>query len=201
MRSRRTARCTTPTSGTSSNAERAGERDVRFSFDGPGKSRTSPRSQAKFRCCRNTGGKAPTRKGRKRDVTATTLEIPLGSAAYRIREFVAGRTLVLERVKDYWGKDFPHSIGQDNFDELRFEFFRDDTVGREAFKADQLDWFSERSGKQWSTAYDFPAEREKRVIKEKFPDTQFGKDAGFCVQFAPAAIYRCQGPPRLQLCL
>jgi microcin C transport system substrate-binding protein len=160
--------------------ERAGERDVRFSFDGPG-NRELPSIAGEVPVLPKHWWEGTDAQGRKRDVTATTLEIPLGSAAYRIREFVAGRTLVLERVKDYWGKDLPHSIGQDNFDELRFEFFRDDTVGREAFKADQLDWFSERSGKQWSTAYDFPAVREKRVIKEKFPDSSSGRMQGFAL--------------------
>ena len=158
--------------------EQTGERDVRFFFDGPG-NRELPSIAGEVTVLPKHWWEGTDAQGRKRDVTATTLEIPLGSAAYRIKEFVAGRTLVLERVKDYWGKDLPHSIGQDNFDQLRYEFFRDDTVGREAFKADQLDWFSERSGKQWSTAYDFPAEREKRVIKEKFPDASSGRMQGF----------------------
>lgn len=158
--------------------ERADERDVKFSFDGPG-NRELPSIAGEVPVLPKHWWEGTDAQGRKRDVTATTLEIPLGSAAYRIKEFVAGRTVVLERVKDYWGKDLAHSIGQDNFDELRFEFFRDDAVGREAFKADQLDWFSERSGKQWSTAYDFPAEREKRVIKEKFPDAGSGKMQGY----------------------
>jgi microcin C transport system substrate-binding protein len=158
--------------------EQAGERDVKFTFDGPG-NRELPSIAGEVPVLPKHWWEGTDAQGRKRDVTATTLEIPLGSAAYRIREFVASRTLVLERVKDYWGQDLPHSLGQDNFDELRFEFFRDDTVGREAFKADQLDWFTERSGKQWSTAYDFPAEREKRVIKEKFPDASSGRMQGF----------------------
>lgn len=158
--------------------EKAGERDVRFSFDGPG-NRELPSIAGEVPVLPKHWWEGTDAQGRKRDVTATTLEIPLGSAAYRIKEFVAGRTLVLERVKDYWGKDLPHSVGQDNFDELRYEFFRDDTVGREAFKGDQLDWFDERSGKQWSTAYDFPAEREKRVIKEKFPDASSGRMQGY----------------------
>ena len=68
-------------------------------------------------------------QGRKRDITATTLEMPLGSGPYRIKEFVAGRSVVLERVNDYWGKDLPVAVGQNNFDQIRFEFFRDDTVG------------------------------------------------------------------------
>jgi microcin C transport system substrate-binding protein len=62
---------------------------------------------------------------------------------------------------------------------MRYEFFRDDTVGREAFKGDQLDWFAERSGKQWVTAYDFPAVTEKRVILEKFPNESSGRMQGF----------------------
>jgi microcin C transport system substrate-binding protein len=158
--------------------EQAGERDVKFTFDGPG-NRELPSIAGEVPVLPKHWWEGTDAQGRKRDATATTLEIPLGSAAYRIKEFVAGRTLVLERVKDYWGKDLSHSIGQDNFDELRFEFFRDDTVGREAFKADQMDWFTERSGKQWSTAYDFPAEREKRVIKEKFPNASSGRMQGY----------------------
>ena len=118
-------------------------------------------------------------QGKKRDVVATTLEIPLGSGPYRVKEFVAGRSLVLERVPDYWGKDLPHNVGQNNFDQIRYEFFRDDTVAREAFKADQLDWILERSAKEWSTSYDFPAVREGRVIKEKFPIRSSGRMQGW----------------------
>jgi len=87
--------------------------------------------------------------------------------------------MVLERVKDYWGKNLAQSVGQDNFDEIRYEFFRDDTVAREAFKADQLDWIPERSAKEWSTAYDFPAVRENKVIKEKFPIRSSGRMQGW----------------------
>jgi microcin C transport system substrate-binding protein len=76
---------------------------------------------------------------------------------------------VYERVKDYWGRDLNVNIGRDNFDELRFEYFRDSTVALEAFKADQLDWRTENSAKSWATAYDFPAIKESRVLKEEFP--------------------------------
>ena len=118
-------------------------------------------------------------QGRKRDVTATTLEPPLGSGPYRIKDFVAGRSLVLERVKDHWGKDLPSSVGQHNFDELRYEFFRDDVVGRQAFRADQFDWYAERSAKEWSVAYDFAAVHDKRVIKELFPVRSSGRMQGW----------------------
>ena len=112
--------------------------------------------------------------GKKRDIGATTLEPPLGSGAYRIKEFVAGRTIVYERVKDYWGKDLNVNVGRDNFDEMRFEYFRDATVALEAFKGDQLDWRTENSAKNWATAYDFPAVKDKRVVLEEFPDRSIG---------------------------
>jgi microcin C transport system substrate-binding protein len=158
--------------------ERAGDREIKFTFDAPG-NRELPSIAGEFPVLPKHWWEGSDSEGRKRDVGATTLEIPLGSGPYRIKEFIAGRSLVLDRVEDYWGKDLPQSIGQDNFDELRFEFFRDDTVGREAFKADQLDWFLERSGKQWSTAYDFPAVHEKRVILEKFQNSSSGLMQGF----------------------
>jgi microcin C transport system substrate-binding protein len=158
--------------------EQVGERDVKFTFDGPG-NRELPLITGELMVFPKHWWEGTDSQGRKRDITATTLEIPLGSGPYRIKEFDAGRSLVLERVADYWGKDFPHNIGQNNFDQIRYEFFRDDTVAREAFKADQLDWILERSAKEWSTAYDFPAVREKRVLLEKFPIRSSGRMQGF----------------------
>ena len=117
--------------------------------------------------------------GKARDVSATTLEPPLGCGPYRIKSFSPGRTLVMERVKDYWGKDLNVNIGRHNFDELRFEYFRDSTVALEAFKGDQIDWRSENSAKNWATAYDFPAVRDKRVVREEFPIRNIGRMQGF----------------------
>jgi microcin C transport system substrate-binding protein len=143
--------------------EQIGERDVKFTFDTAG-NRELPSVAGEIPVLPKHWWEGTDAQGRKRDITQTTLEIPLGSGPYRIKEFVAGRSVVLERVPDYWGKDLPVAVGHDNFDQLRYEFFRDDTVGREAFKADQLDWFSERSVKQRSTAYDFTSVHDKRVI-------------------------------------
>ncbi len=117
--------------------------------------------------------------GKKRDVTATTLEPPLGSGAYQIKDFVAGRTIVLERVKDYWGKDLNVNVGRDNFDEMRYEYFRDSTVALEAFKGDAIDWRTENCAKNWATAYDFPAVKDKRVVLEEFPIRASGRMQGF----------------------
>jgi microcin C transport system substrate-binding protein len=158
--------------------EQVGERDVKFAFDGPG-NRELPLITGELTVQPKHWWEGTDAQGQKRDISATTLEIPLGSGPYRIREFVAGRSLVLERVPDYWGKNLAQSVGQNNFDEIRYEFFRDDTVAREAFKADQIDWIMERSAKEWATAYDFPAVREKRVVMEKFPVRSSGRMQGF----------------------
>jgi microcin C transport system substrate-binding protein len=159
-------------------AEKTGERDIRFTFDGPG-NRELPTIVGELMVLPKHWWEGTDAQGRKRDVSATTLEPPLGSAPYRIKEFVAGRSIVLERVKDYWGEKLPVRIGQYNFDELRFEFFRDNTVALEAFKADQADWIAENSAKQWATAYDFPAVTDKRVVKEEFPINDSGRMQGF----------------------
>lgn len=160
--------------------EKSGEREVRFTFDAPG-NRELPSIAGEVQVMPKHWWEGRDAQGRQRDISATTLEIPLGSGPYRVKEMVAGRSMVLERVADYWGKDLPVSIGQGNFDQIRFEFFRDDTVAREAFKGDQLDWFIERSGKSWSTQYDFPAVKEKRVILEKFTNASSGQMQGYAM--------------------
>jgi len=109
------------------------------------------------------------KSGNKRDITQTTLEPTLGSGPYKLSEFAPGRTLVYEKVDDYWGKDLNVVIGTRNFQQIRYEYFRDLTVALEGFKGDQLDWRFENSAKDWATSYDFPAVREKRVVREEFP--------------------------------
>jgi microcin C transport system substrate-binding protein len=158
--------------------EQVGDRDVKFTFDAPG-NRELPTIAGEVTVLPKHWWEGTDAQGRKRDISASTLEIPLGSGPYRVKQFEAGRSLVLERVKDHWGKDLPSYVGQNNFDEVRYDYFRDDTVGREAFKGDQVDWFGERSAKEWATAYDFPAVRDKRVIKEKFPMRSVGRMQGF----------------------
>ena len=149
-------------------AEKSGERDITFTFDGPG-NRELPQIVGQLNVLPKHWWESTDASGKKRDVGATTLEPPLGCGAYRIKEFNAGRNLTMERVKDYWGKDLPVNVGRDNFDEIRYEYFRDSTVAREAFKADTVDWRTENSAKDWATGYDFPAVKDKRVVLEEFP--------------------------------
>jgi len=175
-------------------AEKAGERDVKFTFDAPG-NRELPQIVGQLTVLPKHWWEGTDSEGRKRDISATTLEKPLGSGPYRIKEFVAGRSVKLERVKDYWGAKVPVQVGHNNFDELRFEFFRDNLVALEAFKADQADWITENSAKQWATAYDFPAIAEKRVVREEFPINDSGRMQGIVLnlrrdQFKDARLRR-----------
>jgi microcin C transport system substrate-binding protein len=158
--------------------EKTGEREITFTFDAPG-NRELPQIVGEINVLPKHWYESADNSGKQRDVTATSLERPLGNGAYRIKEFVPGRSIVYERVKDYWGKDLPVNIGRDNFDELRIEFFRDTTVALEAFKGDQLDWRFENVAKNWATAYDFPAVLDKRVVKEEFPVRSQGIMQGF----------------------
>jgi microcin C transport system substrate-binding protein len=149
-------------------AEKTGEREITFIFDGPG-NRELPQIVGQLTILPKHWWEGTDKAGNRRRIDATTLEPPLGCGTYRIKEFSTGRSITYERVADYWGKDLNVNIGRDNFGELRFEYFRDATVAIEAFKADAIDWRTENSAKNWATAYDFPAVKSKRVILEEFP--------------------------------
>jgi len=138
-------------------AEKLDERRVRFSFSG-GHNQELP----------NIIGALPVLPKHwwaSREFDRTTLEIPLGSGPYRVESLEPGRYIVLRRVEDYWGRDVWLNRGRHNFDTLRYEFFRDETVAFEAFKAGTIDYRDENSSRQWATAYDFPAVRSGAVKK------------------------------------
>jgi microcin C transport system substrate-binding protein len=158
--------------------EQTGEREITFVFDAPG-NREMPLIVGELKVLPRHWWEGTDQAGRKRDIGATTLEPPLGNSAYRIKEFEAGRSVVYERVKDYWAKDLNVNIGRNNFDEIRLEYFRDSTVALEAFKADQVDWRTENVAKDWAMAYDFPAVRDKRVVLEAFPQRSRGTMQAF----------------------
>jgi microcin C transport system substrate-binding protein len=107
-----------------------------------------------------------TADGKARDPQKSSMEIPLGSGPYRVKSADPGRSIVYERVPDYWGKDLPVRIGMNNFNEIKFEFFREFTPAFEAFKKGDLDYYHETSAKAWATGYDFPALTRGDVIKD-----------------------------------
>ena len=105
-----------------------------------------------------------------RDFSKGNLEIPLGSGPYKVTAVNAGRSVRYERVKDYWGKDLPINKGFYNFDKLSTDYYRDNTVALQALKAGAFDYWQEMTAKNWATAYDVPAVREGRLIKEEIPN-------------------------------
>ena len=100
-----------------------------------------------------------------RDISKTTLEPPLGSGPYRIKSVDPGRSIVYERVEDYWAADLPIKRGRHNFDRIRYDYYRDATVQFEAFKAGKVDYRSEGEVKRWFTGYDIPQVETGKIIK------------------------------------
>ncbi len=139
-------------------AVKLGEHRVRFEFTGP-PNRELPQIT----------GQLPVLSKKwwsTRDFTKTTLERPMGSGPYRVAAFEPGRYVEVERVADWWGATLPINVGQNNYDRIRFDYYRDETVALEAFKAGRYDFRSENSSLTWATGYDFPARKDGRVRTE-----------------------------------
>ncbi len=103
--------------------------------------------------------------GSPRNTDASSLEIPLGSGPYKIKSVVPGSTITLQRVADYWARDLPVNVGQNNFDEMLYSYYQTVLVAFEGFKGDQSDYNYETSSKNWATGYDFPAVASGKVVK------------------------------------
>jgi microcin C transport system substrate-binding protein len=114
-----------------------------------------------------------------REFDQTTLEPPLGSGPYVIGDFKQGTFVSYQRRPDYWGKDLPVNRGRFNFDELRFEYFRDRTAQLESFKAGVFDLREEFTARDWATAYDIAAVKENRLLRLTLPDESPSGAQGF----------------------
>jgi microcin C transport system substrate-binding protein len=100
----------------------------------------------------------------------TTLEPPLGSGPYKVAAVDPGRSITYELVQDYWGKDLPVNKGLYNFGRIRFDYYRDDNVALEAFKAGSYDLREEASAKSWATGYQSPALSNNWFNKVEIPN-------------------------------
>jgi microcin C transport system substrate-binding protein len=100
----------------------------------------------------------------------SSLAVPLGSGAYKVGRFEAGRYIEYDRVKGWWGEALPIMRGQNNFDTQRYEYYRDRDVGFEGFTAKNYLFREEFTSRTWATRYDFPAIRDGRVKREVLPD-------------------------------
>lgn len=150
--------------GNVAKVEKLGPHRVKFSFK-PGENRELPLI---------LGGLSVMSKAywQARDFTKTTLEPPLGSGPYKLAAFDAGRSVTYRRVKDYWAKDLPVNAGRYNFGQIRYEYYRDPTILREALKAGDLDHRGENESKAWATAYDIAAVRKGLLIRKTYPHQQ-----------------------------
>lgn len=97
----------------------------------------------------------------------TTLSPPMGSGPYLVAEVNPGRSVLLRKNPDYWGRELPLNRGRYNADEIRFLFYRDETAMFEAFKTGEIDLFIESDPRRWGNAYDFPAVRDGRVVQDR----------------------------------
>ena len=147
-------------------AETTGDKEVTFYFDTKN-NRELPMIMGQLTILPKHYWTGKDASGETRDPMKTTLEPPLGSGPYRIKQASPGRSVTYERVADYWGKDLPVNKGQWNYDEIRFDYYRDETVAFESFKAGNLDYWQETSAKNWATAYDFPALRDGNVKRQE----------------------------------
>ncbi|MEQ8246788.1 MAG: extracellular solute-binding protein [Alphaproteobacteria bacterium] len=148
--------------------ERVGTRGVRFAFDPDQADRELPLLMGLMPILSKAYYAT-------RPFDESTLEPPLGSGPYRVAAVDPGRRIRYERVADYWGKDLAVNRGQDNFDVVEYEYFRDGNVLFEAFKTGAFDFRAEGSATQWATAYDFPAVKDGRVKREEIAN---GRPAG-----------------------
>src|SRR5258706_3153466 len=106
----------------------------------------------------------------KRPFNETMLEAPLGSGPYKVGRFEAGRYIEYERVKDWWGADLPVARGQNNFDILRYEYYRDREVAFEGVTAKSYLFRQEFTSRTWATRYDLPAVRDGRITRDVISD-------------------------------
>ncbi len=106
----------------------------------------------------------------KVDFSKSTLEPPLGSGPYRVKSFDPGKYVTYGRRDDYWAKDLAPNKGRFNFDEVRFDYFRDRTAAFEALKSGVIDLREEYTSREWATSYNFPAIEKGLVKKEVLPD-------------------------------
>src|SRR5690606_10309164 len=115
------------------------------------------------------------------DFEKDTLVPPLGSGPYEISDFRQGTYVTYRRRPDYWGWDLPVNRGRFNFDEIRYEYYRDRTASLEAFKAGAYDLREEFASKSVATEYDIPQVKDGRIKLLILPDERPSGAQGFFI--------------------
>ncbi len=143
-------------------AEKVGERKVQFTFRNH-ENRELPLIISELPIL-------PSKWWASRDFEKSSLEVALSSGAYKVDGFDVGRSITYRRVPDWWAKDLWMNRGRNNFETLRYEYYRDAEVTFEAFKAGETDVRRENSGRNWMTRYDIPAVKDGRIKRDELPN-------------------------------
>ena len=150
--------------------EKTGERKVKITFTAP------DRELALLM------GMRPVLKKAQWDGKAfddSTMEVPIGSGAYVVDGFEPGRFVDFRRNPDWWGKDLPFNRGQNNFDEIRYDYFGDAGIVFEAFKAGEIDLWRETNAGKWARDYNFPAVVSGDIVKSEIANARPSGMSGF----------------------
>ena len=114
-----------------------------------------------------------------RDFNQTSLRFPIGSGPYVVKKVDPGRSIAYARNPDYWGRDLPVEQGLYNFDTIQIDYYRDDSIALQAFKAGQYDLRIETDPNRWAESYDFPAAHDGRVTLVEVPHQRVEPATGF----------------------
>ncbi len=103
-----------------------------------------------------------------KDFTKTTLEVPVSSGPYIVDEFDPSKFITYRLNPDYWAMDLNVNKGQNNFEKIKYDYYRDATVLSEAFKAGAIDIRQENEAKKWVAFETEPAVLDGRIKRQEF---------------------------------
>ncbi|MGI2032977.1 extracellular solute-binding protein [Rhizobium panacihumi] len=162
--------------------EKTGEREVTFRFDEKN-NKELPSIVGDFPILPKHWWEGQDDKGKQRDISKTTLDAVMGSGPYKVAAVQPGSSIRYELRDDYWGKDLPINLGQNNFRSISYTYFADSDVAFEAFRAGTIDYRRENSSSRWATRYDFDAVKDGRITREAL--TNPFKAVGVMQAFVP----------------
>jgi microcin C transport system substrate-binding protein len=163
-----------------SKAEALDPHTVRFSFTGP-RTRDLPLLVAGLPIISKKYYTTPREDGVIVKFEETSLRPPVTSGPYRVGKWYQGRYVIYERRPDYWGKDLPVNVGQNNFDQIRYDYYLNRNIELDALFSGLIDLREDFTSRDWATAYDVPAVRQKRLLRYQQPDHNPSGTQGFFI--------------------
>lgn len=161
-------------------AEKTGEREITFTFDEPN-NRELPQIVGQLVVVPKHWWEANGADGKPRDISRTSLEIPMGSGPYKVASVSPGSAINYELRDDYWGKDLNVNVGQHNFRTVTYRYYADREVMFESFRSGNEDYWWENRAQRWATGYNFPAVQQGRIKRDEV-ENEYRK-AGVMVGF------------------